>query len=634
MTDEEVPIPEEYVLQVQGMTCGHCLGRVEQAVLSVSGVSRAAVDLDAGTVSVKGGLPHEVIEAIGRAGYVASPVPVVPESCSLPTADEAAATPRSLGNAYTLQVSDMTCTSCVGRVEKAILGVEDVEDAAVDLVNQTVQVVGGDPQAVIDSIVDQGYPAQLLETAVQDDAYELSIGDMTCSSCVAAVEKAIKAVPGVRDAVVNLVEKNAIVQGGDPQAVVNAVIDQGYEAHLVERQSSPNEFRLVFASTSRPEPSLSVLRELLVDGGEGEVLDDAWPAVTVKTTIHPARLILQLGDRGIEATVEEKFVDPYVEQAEKARLEIRRSWRRALVAGLVGGLLIAGEFSGLLPHVTDSQTPLGVSGQVLWGGIAIIVLFTMWFSGRNYYSTAIKQARHLSANMDTLVALGTSAAWLSSVIFIINPNFIPGEPKLYLDAAVLILAFLQLGHALEIRAKRTTSEAIGSLLKLAPKTANVLLDESEVELPVSLLRPGDRLRVRPGETVPIDGAVIEGSSSVDEAMLTGEPIPVEKKSGDTVIGGTRNLNGSFVLEVSKPASETTLSHIIEMVKKAQLSKPAIARLVDKVSAVFVPIVILIAVTAFTLWYSVGPEPSLAYALTAGIAVLVIACPCALGLATP
>ncbi|HID46655.1 MAG TPA: copper-translocating P-type ATPase [Chromatiaceae bacterium] len=632
MQVEEVSIPKAYLLAVKGMTCSHCARRVENAAQSVAGVTHAAVDLDAGTIKVYGGRPHGVIEAIGMAGYEAAPVPDIPESCPLPEASANADTPASLSNAYTLSVSDMTCTSCVGRVEKAILAVDGVQEAAVDLVNQTAQVVGGDPQAVVDAIVDQGYPAKLQAGPARDDAYELAIEDMTCSSCVATVEKAIRAVPGVRDVAVSLLEKNAIVHGGDPRAVIDAVIDQGYAASLQEKPTSTHEFRLVLADDKLTENE--VLQRLQDADPAVEILDAQWPVVVVKSATHPAKLVLWLRKKGVQASVEEQFVDPYVAQARSAQQEIRRSWRRALVAGLVGGLLIAGEFSGLLPQLRAEQTALGVSGQVIWAGIAIIVLLTMWYSGRNYYSTAIKQARHLSANMDTLVALGTSAAWLSSVIFIIKPDFIPGDPKLYLDAAVLILAFLQLGHALEIRAKRTTSEAIGSLLKLAPKTAKLIMDGEEVTLPVSLLRPGDQLRVRPGETVPIDGEVTEGSSSVDEAMLTGEPIPVEKKPGDQVIGGTRNLNGSFVLTVSKPAGETTLSHIIEMVKKAQLSKPAIARLVDRVSAVFVPIVILIAITAFIVWYFVGPEPTLAYALTAGIAVLVIACPCALGLATP
>ena len=615
------------------MTCGHCASRVEQAALGVEGVASARVDLEAGTLSVEGGLPSQVVAAVGKAGYQAQPMPEIPESCPIPEPEEASLNHQMKAEAYRVLVDDMTCASCVGRVEKAILSVPGVEQAAVDLVNQNALVVGGDPEAVVEAIIDQGYPARLVETApAVDDGYELEIDDMTCSSCVATVEKAIRAVPGVQDVSVNLVEKRAMVRGGDPDAVVNAVIDQGYGAKRVESRGTPGEFRLRFLDESNREAVEAALDGLL--SADDWLVEDHWPLLLVRTAESPARVVLGLRRKGLRVVVEEQFVDPYVEQAEQARREIRRSWQRALVAGLVGGALITAEWTGLLPGLKAPTTVLGVSGQVVWGGIALIVLFTMWFSGRNYYRTAIRQARHLSANMDTLVALGTSAAWLSSVLFIIDPDFIPGSPKLYLDAAVLILAFLQLGHALEVRAKRTTSEAIGSLLKLAPKTANVILEGEEVELPVSLLRPGDRLRVRPGETVPMDGRLVEGSSSVDESLLTGEPIPVEKQAGDEAIGGTRNLNGSFVLEVSRPASDTTLSHIIDMVKKAQLSKPAIGRLVDKVSAVFVPIVILIAISAFAVWYFVGPEPSLAYALTAGIAVLVIACPCALGLATP
>ncbi len=615
------------------MTCGHCASRVEQAALGVEGVTSARVDLEAGTLSVEGGLPSQVVAAVGKAGYQAQPMPEIPESCPIPEPEEASLNHQMKAEAYRVLVDDMTCASCVGRVEKAILSVPGVEQAAVDLVNQNALVVGGDPEAVVEAIIDQGYPARLVETApAVDDGYELEIDDMTCSSCVATVEKAIRAVPGVQDVSVNLVEKRAMVRGGDPDAVVNAVIDQGYGAKRVESRGTPGEFRLRFLDESNREAVEAALDGLL--SADDWLVEDHWPLLLVRTAESPARVVLGLRRKGLRVVVEEQFVDPYVEQAEQARREIRRSWQRALVAGLVGGALITAEWTGLLPGLKAPTTVLGVSGQVVWGGIALIVLFTMWFSGRNYYRTAIRQARHLSANMDTLVALGTSAAWLSSVLFIIDPDFIPGSPKLYLDAAVLILAFLQLGHALEVRAKRTTSEAIGSLLKLAPKTANVILEGEEVELPVSLLRPGDRLRVRPGETVPMDGRLVEGSSSVDESLLTGEPIPVEKQAGDEAIGGTRNLNGSFVLEVSRPASDTTLSHIIDMVKKAQLSKPAIGRLVDKVSAVFVPIVILIAISAFAVWYFVGPEPSLAYALTAGIAVLVIACPCALGLATP
>ena len=627
-----------YRLWVEDMSCQHCVRAVEEAALSVDGVTLAKVDLEAGTVEVTGGLPHAVVEAIGEAGYAARPRPKVPDSCPIPEVSSAPAVDETPpAGAYVIAVDDMTCSSCVAHVEKAIRSVEGVVEASVDLIEKSAHVVGGAPQRVIDAIVDQGYPATLREMpgvgGGDSDLYAVAIGDMTCSSCVAAVEKAIRSVPGVQEASVNLVEKRAQVRGGDPRAVIDAVIDQGYGATLIESVAD-GSFRLLFSGAGSEQERDNL--PALLKAGPGTVeYRIQWPRVEVDSPEHPADLLLRLKAAGFTAVVEEAFVDPYAEQAESARREIGRSWRRALVAGVVGVTLIAAEFSGILPGLKDPLTFAGLSGQAFWGLIALICLFTMWYSGRNYYITAVKQARHLAANMDTLVALGTSAAWLSSMILIVDPDFIPGGGRnLYLDAAVLILAFLQLGHALETRAKRVTSEAIGSLVQLAPKTARVVRDAGEMEIPVSLLRLGDHIRVRPGETLPIDGELIEGRSSVDESMLSGEPLPVEKQVGDAVTGGTRNHSGSFVFRVTRRGNDTTLAHIIAMVKKAQLSKPPIARLVDRVSAIFVPIVVLIAIASFIVWYLVGPEPSLAFALTAGIAVLVIACPCALGLATP
>jgi Cu+-exporting ATPase len=259
----------------------------------------------------------------------------------------------------------------------------------------------------------------------------------------------------------------------------------------------------------------------------------------------------------------------------------------------------------------------------------------MVFSGSSYFVGAWKQARHGAANMDTLVALGTGAAWVSSVLVITDPNFIPGAANnLYLDASVMILAFLQLGHALETRAKRTTSEAIGALVGLRARTAWVLRAAGQVEIPVSLLRMSDRVRVRPGEKVPIDGEIVEGRTTIDESMLTGEPLAVARQIGDSVTGGTMNRSGAFVLRVTRLGDDTTLARIIRMVKTAQMSKPSIGRLVDRIAGVFVPVVIGISLVTFLAWLGFAMELRLAHALTAAIAVLVIACPCALGLATP
>ncbi len=554
-------------------------------------------------------------------------------------------------DSYLIAIEGMSCGHCVAAVEKAVSAVADVVSVEVDLEKQFARVGGGLPHKVIEAIVDAGYdahplpqipadcpipdptiPPPVVEKQISGD-YEIAIGDMTCSSCVAAVERAIRSVSGVSEASVNLVEKRAQVVGGDPGSVVNAIIDQGYSARVLERPRVSDSLQLSvpgLGETVPPEALEAVIRSLDVTAKvaiEGETL-------SVTTTMHPADLLIALHSAGYESKLLEQFVDPYVEQELEAQQEIRRSRRRALLAALVGGGLMAANLAGLLPALTVADGPIGLSGQAFWVLVAGVCLFVMWFSGRNYYRGAWKQARHFAANMDTLVALGTGAAWLSSVILIVRPDFIPGGGHLYLDASVLILAFLQFGHMLETGAKRTTSEAIGSLVGLAPKSAVVERELGKVEIPVSLLRLGDHIRVRPGERMPIDGEVIDGRSSVDESMLTGESMPVAKQPEDQVIGGTMNRSGTLLFRITRLGEETTLAHIITMVKRAQMSKPPIARLVDRVSAVFVPIVIVIAVLTAIVWSQIGPDPRTAYALTAGIAVLVIACPCALGLATP
>ena len=543
---------------------------------------------------------------------------------------------RAVSPAYWLKISGMSCAHCVAAVERAICSVSGVTEAAVDLVEQRARVVGSDADRVIEAVVDEGYAAELIQLGParsSPERYEIAIEDMSCSSCVATVESSINSVPGVRQALVDLVAKKAQVEGGDPAQVVSRIAEQGYRARLVEMGKRTDSFRLAFSGD--PLQGRSRLEQFLASDPLHSEYELHWPDLRIETSEHPADLVLRLHAAELETTLEESFVDPYAEQAREAKADIRNAWRRALLAGVVGLSLMLGEMAGLLPELTATQSWLGVDGQLFWGLIALLCLFTMWFSGSNFYLTALRLSRHLSANMDTLVALGTSAAWISSAILIINPDFIPGGGQhLYLDAAVLILAFLQFGKALETRAKRTTSEAIGSLVKLAPKVASIVRDLGEVKLPVSLLQIGDRIRVRPGETLPIDGRVLEGSSSIDQAMLSGEPLPVAVSEGSEVTGGTINRSGTFLFEVTRIGEETTLAHIIAMVKRAQLSKPPIGKLVDRISSVFVPVVIAIAIVTFFAWYLLGPEPILAYALTAGISVLVIACPCALGLATP
>jgi Cu+-exporting ATPase len=260
----------------------------------------------------------------------------------------------------------------------------------------------------------------------------------------------------------------------------------------------------------------------------------------------------------------------------------------------------------------------------------------LWAGGR-FYRAAWRAARHGATNMDTLIAVGTTAAWGYSVVITIAPSIAMSaglEPAAYFDSSTIIIGFVLLGRWLEARAKSQTGGAIRGLLALEPPVARLVAGEHDTDVPVGAVQAGDLLRVRPGDRVPVDGLVVSGASAIDQSMLTGEPMPVEVGPGAEVIGGTLNASGSFVMRATRVGRETALARIVELVRQAQGSKAPIQRLADRVSEVFVPLVLAAAALTFVAWYAFGPEPRLTLALTAFIAVLIIACPCAMGLATP
>ncbi|MFO0823261.1 MAG: heavy metal translocating P-type ATPase [Gemmataceae bacterium] len=276
-----------------------------------------------------------------------------------------------------------------------------------------------------------------------------------------------------------------------------------------------------------------------------------------------------------------------------------------------------------------------------WVGLVLSVPVVFW-AARPFFTRAVEALRHHTANMFTLISLGTAAAWIYSAVATLAPELFPagfvgthGTIETYFEAAMVITTLVLLGQVLELRARRNTGSAIRELLALSPTTARrVNADGTETDVPLEQLRVGDRLRVRPGEKVPVDGKVTEGASSIDESMLTGEPLPVEKSQGDAVIGGTVNGTGSFLILAEKVGSDTMLARIVSLVAEAQRSRAPVQKLADLVAAWFVPAVVLVAGITFVVWLSFGPSPSLAYALVNAVAVLIIACPCALGLATP
>ncbi|MDH5445298.1 MAG: heavy metal translocating P-type ATPase [Gammaproteobacteria bacterium] len=319
-------------------------------------------------------------------------------------------------------------------------------------------------------------------------------------------------------------------------------------------------------------------------------------------------------------------------EQEKEAVELayyRQLIRKTLVAAAVGIPLFIGGMSGLFPALGEAY------GQLVWLLAAAATLGVMIYSGGHFYTSAWNAFLRHDANMDTLIALGTGTAWVYSTIISIHPALVPVMAQhVYFEAAVIIIALINFGSALEMKARGKTSEAIKRLIGLQPKVALVVRDGKEKEIPISEVGLGETIRVRPGERIPVDGIIITGQSNIDESMLSGEPVPVSKSKDDEVIGGTINGNGSFLFQSKRIGKDTVLAQIIEMVRQAQSSKPAIGRLVDQIAAVFVPSVLIIAVITFLVWFNVGPEPKVSFMLVTTMTVLIIACPCALGLATP
>ena len=332
---------------------------------------------------------------------------------------------------------------------------------------------------------------------------------------------------------------------------------------------------------------------------------------------------------GFEVSLVENESENRRKQEERDRAELALRKKHTLLAmglslPLMGWMMIGG---GMM--VTPG------AGQFYWGLVGLATLLVLVVSGGHFFKGLWQSLKNRSATMDTLVALGTGAAWVYSMAVVIFPEALPVAARhVYFEASAMIIGLINFGQMLELRAKGKTGEALKRLLNLQAPVARLVTDDGEKDVPVETIRHGDRIRVLPGSSVPVDGVVLGGETLIDESMLTGEPIQVTKTTGDQVSAGTLNRNGSILIEAQKVGGETALAKIIALVKQAQNSKMPIARLADKVSSVFVPVVIGIAILAAAIWFVFGPAPVLTHALIVMVTVLIIACPCALGLATP
>jgi P-type Cu+ transporter len=320
-------------------------------------------------------------------------------------------------------------------------------------------------------------------------------------------------------------------------------------------------------------------------------------------------------------------------EAEEAQVQnYRTMMRKFWFAAAVGVPLLLMMFAEFVPSLRGAMMHYH---RLIGFASAVVTLPVLAWSGRQFFESAWNGLRNHNTNMDTLVALGTGAAWLYSVVALVAPGLFPaGTAGMYFEVAVIVIALILLGQALEVRARSRSSAAIRKLLELQAKTARVIRDGREVDVPVEEVVVGDTVLVRPGEKVPVDGRILEGESAIDESVVTGESVPVDKRRGDAVIGSSVNKTGAFTFRATKVGADTALARIVEMVERAQSSKPPIGRLVDKVSSYFVPSVMIIAILTFLAWFNFGPEPAVNHAVVTMVAVLVIACPCALGLATP
>jgi Cu+-exporting ATPase len=457
-------------------------------------------------------------------------------------------------------VGGMSCASCVTRVERAIARKPGVESASVNLAAETavVRFDRAEIPELLDAVRGAGYEP-VIETA------NIGVGGMTCASCVARVERAIKALPGVIEATVNL----------------------GTESATAEY---------------------------------------------LPATVSRERIAQAIREAGYEPAAAEQAPDAARDRQTSELRSLRRDLTVAAVLTLP--LLLISMAPMFLPGVAALMLKLAAPVFWHWLELALATPVLLW-AGRRFLVRGWAEMRHLSPGMDSLVVLGSWAAYLYSLLALTVPTLFPeGTANLYFEASAVIVTLILLGRYLEGVAKGRTSEAIRRLVGLQPKIARVVGADGETEMPAEAVVPGDLIAVRPGERIPVDGTLTEGGSHVDESMISGEPVPVHKRPGDEVIGGTLNQTGAFRYRATRVGSDTVLAQIIRLVEDAQAGKPPIQRVADRIAAVFVPVVIGVAILTFLAWLWLGPQPVLSFAFVAAVSVLLIACPCAMGLATP
>ncbi|MDV5170834.1 copper-translocating P-type ATPase [Photobacterium rosenbergii] len=626
----------ELTLPLRKVRCMNCANKIKAALTELPGVE--SVDVDTKQANLQGTFaPMAVIDAISQLGYEA-------------------------GYQYQLPLAGLSCCKCVRKVKDALDSQPEIFSSDVSKTELTATGTLPEPK-LIELIESLGFsvPSQDTEQSeVMSSTYELALSGLSCGKCVAKVEAQLKERADIdsfsvtrthasvqtsleQAEVIGLIEAagfsaapasksvtdvNSAGDNSTDNAKPEAVLDKLSDTATADDEATSQQF--ILSGMTCASCVSSVEKAILsVPGVSSTSINLAERTALVSGNAPSNDIIQAVEGAGYQAELSEDELTRRQRQQAQNEKVYRQHIKNAYIALAVGGPLMAwGVFGGSMMIASRAD-------QIGWGVVGIITLMLLATVGKHFFVNAWKAFKHHRATMDTLVALGTGAAWLYSTFVVLVPDLLPMQARhVYFEASAMILGLITLGHALEARARSRTSKALEQLMDLQPQTAIIVEKDEEREVPLADVRTGMVLRLHPGAKVPVDGTILEGQSYIDESMLTGEPIPANKKTGDILHAGTINQHGSLLFTAEKIGRDTMLARIIDLVRQAQSSKPALARLADTISAIFVPAVMIIAIVTAMIWYYFGPDPSSVYMLVTATTVLIIACPCALGLATP